>query len=182
MEEVSWFQRVLSIETPSLFERNVQDEINLHNFYSSLYEDLYYFFAFLCLVLLPLLRTLFLNTTKNWYLMLFLPRPFVSILGAIQCSYNFDKWNILFIQISFFSAITILFIFSLLSINWRDSFIVIFTIILMVITQAIFLNNGEYFLRPWEISEIKEFFIPIAFFWYSLSVYNNANNAYQVKS
>jgi len=182
MEEVSWFQRVLSIETPSLFERNIQNEINLHNFSNDIIENIYYFVAFLFLVVLPFLKVIFLDTTNNEYLILFLPRPFVSILGAIQCSYNFDMWNILFVQISFFSAIIILFIFSLLSINWRDSFIFIFTIILMVVTQAIFLNNGEYFLHMGEITEIKEFLIPIAFFWYSLSVYNNAKNSYQVKS
>lgn len=182
MEEISWFQRVLSIETPSLFERNLQNEINLHNFTRYIIENIYYFGAFLFLVMLPFLKVIFFNTTKNEYLILFLPRPFVAILGAVQCSYNFDMWNILFVQISFFSAIIILFIFSLISINLRDSFIVIFTIILMVVTQVIFLNNGEYFLHMGEITEIKEFLIPIAFFWYSLSVYNSANYAYQVIS
>lgn len=41
MEEVSWFQRVLEIETPKLFEGNGQDEMNLHNYASSYIEDLY---------------------------------------------------------------------------------------------------------------------------------------------
>jgi hypothetical protein len=32
MEEVSWFQRILSLETPVLFGDNQQREMNLHNF------------------------------------------------------------------------------------------------------------------------------------------------------
>jgi len=40
-----------------------------------------------------------------------------------------------------------------------------------VTTQVIFLNNGDSFVRSWEVKEYNEFFIPLAFLAYSVSVY-----------
>ena len=39
MEEISWGQRLLDIETPDFFwEQNIQEEMNIHNLFTS--EDL----------------------------------------------------------------------------------------------------------------------------------------------
>ncbi|RDC66117.1 hypothetical protein [Adhaeribacter pallidiroseus] len=44
MEEISWFQRIFTIKTPKIFEGNIQNEMNLHNFYSNETENVFYFF------------------------------------------------------------------------------------------------------------------------------------------
>lgn len=170
MEEVSWLQRVLEIETPTAFEANVQNEINFHNFYSDPIENIYYFGTFLFLVVFPFVRLLFPFITKNTYLKTFVARPFIGIIGSVACAYNFDMWNIIFTQIAFFGSLVILFSFYVLSSNRNEKLIILFTILVFITTQVVFLINGVNFARLWEITEYKEFFIPLAFFLYSLDV------------
>ena len=57
MEEISWFQRVLEVESTEFFlNRNSQGETNFHNIYTHESEDIYYLGGFLFLVLLPYFR------------------------------------------------------------------------------------------------------------------------------
>lgn len=181
MEEISWFQRITEIETPELFKKdNKQEELNFHNFYTDKIENIYYFGAFIFLVVLPFLRILFSSVTNNNYLRLFVPRPFVAVIGAIACAYNFDMWNIIFIQISFFGSIIILCAFAIYCDNLSERSIIIFTILLVIATQVLFLGNGNDFSRIWEVTEYKEFFIPLGFFAYSLSIFSNVDKVYPV--
>lgn len=178
MEEISWFQRFLKFQTSNLLNHNSQNEFNFHNVATSLFENIYYFGTFLFLMVLPLVWRLVYNELNSDYAKLFVPRPFITIICAVTCAYNFDMWNILFTQISFFGAIVILFIFYKFTNNGHEKFMFIFTIFLVVITQIFFLLNGERFMRPWEVTEYKEFFIPLAFFGYSVSVYNYVSQVY----
>lgn len=171
MEEVSWFQRVLEIETPKAFEGNYQKEMNLHNFATNKVENIYYFSTFIFLVLLPFIRLMFPFVSNNNYLKLFVARPFIGIIGSIACAYNFDMWNIIFTQIAFFGSVAILFSFLVFSSNRNDKYIISFTIIFIISTQLLFLSNGINFVRLWEVTEYKEFFIPLVFFIYSLDMF-----------
>jgi hypothetical protein len=171
MEEVSWFQRVLEIETPKVFDANSQNEMNLHNFYTNPIENIYYIGAFLFLVVLPFIRLLFPCISNNNYLRIFVARPFIGVIGSIACAYNFDMWNIIFTQIAFFGSVLILFVFFVFSSNRNEKYIISFTILLITATQVLFLINGENFARQWEVTEYKEFFIPLALFIYSLDVF-----------
>ena len=132
-------------------------------------------------MVLPFVWRVVYNEPNKDYAKLFVPRPFIAIICAVTCAYNFDMWNILFTQISFFGAIVILFIFYTFSNNGHEKFMFIFTIFLIVITQVFFLLNGERFMRPWEVTEYKEFFIPLAFLGYALGVYRNTNQVYSIK-
>jgi hypothetical protein len=91
LEEVSWFQRQLAIETPEVFASNLQGELNIHNFATDLVENIYYSAAFFSFVLIP-----FLSTRTSWFerlgLSAFVPglAPFVVV--AIACSYNYNMW------------------------------------------------------------------------------------------
>jgi len=171
MEEVSWFQRTLEIETPKLFDANIQHEMNLHNFFTNPVENIYYNGMFLFLVVLPFFRFLFPCILNNSYLKIFVPRPFVGVIGSIACAYNYDMWNIIFTQIAFFGSVLILFVFFLSSSNRSEKYIISFTILLIAATQGIFLANGMNFARLWEVTEYKEFFIPLALFIYSLDMF-----------
>lgn len=170
MEEISWFQRVLEIDTPKAFANNMQLEMNLHNFATDITENIYYFGAFVFLVVLPFLRYLFPLFSKKQYMYIFIPSPFIAIVGIISCGYNYDMWHIIFTQIAFFSSIIILYFFTILSQSQKEKYICIFTIILIICTQIIFLTHGVNFERLWEVTEYKEFFIPVGFFIYSLDV------------
>ncbi len=171
MEEVSWFQRVMEIETPKLFESNSQYEMNLHNYATNYTENLYYFGAFVFLVVLPFIRSLFPFVLNNKYLKIFVARPFIGVIGTIACAYNFDMWNIIFTQITFFGSLVILFAFAIFSSVRNERYVILFTIVLITITQILFLVNGINFDRLWEITEYKEFLISLALFIYSLDVF-----------
>jgi hypothetical protein len=178
MEEVSWFQRVLEIDTPKAFDANLQDEMNLHNFATDYIENIYYFGAFLFLVVLPFLRFLFPYISSNDYLRIFVPRPFIGVIGSIACAYNFDMWNVIFTQIAFFGSIVILFVFAIFSSNKNEQHVVLFAILLIAITQVLFLVNGENFARLWEVTEYKELLIPLALFIYSWDQFTHINRLY----
>lgn len=170
MEEVSWFQRVLDIKTPEGFSSNLQDEMNLHNFYTNPVENLYYFGSFLFLVFLPFLRLFFPFISNSNYLDFFVARPFIVLVGSIACAYNFDMWNIIFTQIMFFGSVVALLAFFIFCNNKSERYLIFTVMFTVVFTQFLFLTNGENFSREWEVTEYKEFFIPLAFFIYSLDV------------
>lgn len=173
MEEISWFQRILVIETPSSMAGNLQDELNLHNFATDQIENIYYFGTFLFLVVLPFLNILHPSIRCDSYLNHFIPHPYISIIGGVACAYNFDMWNILFTQMAFFGSTIILLAFVILVGEWNKRGFFLFSVFIIVITQVLFLTNGENFSRLWDVTEYKEFFIPLAFFVYSISVYKN---------
>jgi len=177
MEEVSWFQRVLEIETPRAFNANLQYEFNLHNFYTNPIENIYYFGVFLFLVAFPFVRLLFPCISDHKYLRIFVARPFIGVIGTIACAYNFDMWNGIFTQIAFFGSVLILFVFFVFSSYRNERYIILFTILLIVATQVIFLTNGVNFAREWEVTEYKEFFIPLALFIYSLDMFTYMKHA-----
>ena len=171
MEEVSWFQRVLEIETPEIFGNNIQNEMNLHNFATSYVENLYYFGTFVFLVALPFMRFLFPFISKNSYLKIFVARPFIGVIGVIAFAYNFDMWNIIFTQIAFFGSLVILCVFYFFSIVKKEKHIILFTIIIIIASQLSFLGYGKNFDRIWEVTEYKEFLISITLFIYSLDIF-----------
>lgn len=175
MEEVSWFQRILNIETPKVFGRNAQNEMNLHNFATNYIENIYYFGAFLFLVVLPFIRLFFLFVSSNNYLRVFVPLPFIAVVGSIACAYNFDMWDIIFTQIAFFGCVVILFIFAIFSSSKSEQYMILLAIFVIAVTQIFFLIKGANFSRLSEVTEYKEFFIPLAFFMYSLNVLSSIN-------
>ena len=170
MEEVSWFQRVLKIETPDSFKNNLQGEMNFHNFYSELSENIYYFGAFIFLIFLPTLKLILPRYLNFNEFKLLIPRPFIVIIATIAYSYNFDMWNAVITQTTFYSCIIILFGLFIYSSNRNEKRILVFIILLLIFQQIIFLNNPANFVRLWEITEYKEFFISLSFFVYSFNV------------
>ncbi len=170
-EEISWFQRVFNIETPDSFKNNIQSEMNFHNFATDRLELMFYFGSFLFLVVMPFLKIKIPYIKKNDFLSYFWPGTFIVVTGAIPCAYNFDMWNISFIQISFCGAVVILFYLSTLNKDSQDKLFLYLTTILVSLTQILFLWKGDAFSRIWEVTEYKEFFISLSFFIYALSVY-----------
>ena len=168
MEEVSWFQRVIEFDTPKAFDSNLQHEANFHNFNTNYSENLYYFGAFIFLVLLPYLHLLFPNFITNKYLKFYIPRPLIAVLGVIPCAYNFDRWDALITQFTFFSCILILWSLSQFFSDKKEKKIISLFLILLIFIQIVFLSNNGNYIGIYDVKEYKEFLIPLCFFIYSL--------------
>ena len=177
MEEVSWFQRVLGLETPAVFRENLQREMNLHNFAGDQIENAYYFGAFAFLVVAPLLRSLFFASSENFYLQNLAPATWLVVPGAVSCAYNFDMWNVIFIQMAFFGALVTLAMMAAMCVSKRDRFTLLTALLVLVASQVIYIERGGDYARIWEITEYKELFIPLGFFWYAVSVYGSVRRA-----
>lgn len=169
MEEVSWMQRVIGFETGDKFAGNIQGEANLHNFASDLIELVYYFYAFVFTVFLPFMRWQGAIPLDCRYLDIFAPRPFIIYIGALTCAYNFDMWNIFLIQASFYASCFIL-IYVWISSAPKTSLLTGLVLSLVISSQLIYLYFGERYAREWEITEYREFLMPLAFLTYALDV------------
>lgn len=174
MEEVSWFQRVVDFETPDAFAKNDQGEFNLHNFFTGLAENLYYFGSFVLLIVSPFVGLLYPNAIKDSSLKMAIPRPFIIVIAAAASSFSFDMWNIVFTQIGFFGSILILAAITKLVPLKSEKKVLLLIIGFLLVQQLIFVVNpgiidptGRY----WTLTEYREFFLPLAFFVFSLDVF-----------
>ena len=170
MEEVSWFQRVFEIETPELLDGNLQQEMNLHNLATNQIENIYYMGSFIFLVFLPFLKWQQREVFRLDYLTLFVARPHIAIIGSIACAYNYDMWNIFSTQAIYFFALVTVAMLCQKNIGKHGKLLCYLALIHMIIAQYIYLTSGQSYDRLWEITEFKEFFIPVAFVTYCLDV------------
>ena len=171
LEEISWFQRVFSLETPSFMVENVREEINFHNYATDEVEIVYYLSTFLSFILLPFAVHRINNLRIPDPIRFFIPSRVVVLASALAVAYNYDMWNILFIQFSFFVTLFILLtdIKDAISAG-RIPWAVISLVLLTGLSQGLFLFLGDRFVRTWDVTEYKEFIIPLAVFVYSFEV------------
>lgn len=169
MEEISWMQRVFGLESSQHFEGNVQGELNLHNFATGSIEIAYYFGAFALTVFIPFMRKKNVFYQDN-NLFLLIPRPWIIYVGAVACAYNFDMWNIFPMQIAFFSTCFILFYMMITHRSKTTAVISGIALVNVILTQGAFLLITDRYARGWEVTEYREFLMPLAFLAYSLDV------------
>jgi len=172
MEEISWFQRIIKVETPEMFKANLQNEMNFHNFNTNYSENIYFFGSFMFLVILPYLVFLFPNILTNKQLKFYVPRPFIGVLGTIPCAFNFDRWDALITQFTLFSCIIILWSFRTYLLDQKERNKITIFLIFLILIQIVFLGNRENYLGLYDLKEYKEFLIPFCFFIYSLDKFN----------
>lgn len=66
MEEISWMQRVFDIKSPEFFlENNRQQEFNVHNLSTILFENIYYIGAFFLFGIIPFYSRKVINFFEN---------------------------------------------------------------------------------------------------------------------
>ncbi len=175
MEEISWFQRVLAIETPDIFKGNIQNEMNLHNFATNKVENAYYLSAFIVLILLPFTWDKVPYLKQNKLLSFFIPSRFVLFSSAIFVAYNFDMWNNLFTQFSVFVTLFILLHYARLYIHiGLNATTAVSVIVVFTLTQVLFIMFGSNFVRAWDVTEYKELLIPISYLLYSIEILSRA--------
>lgn len=176
MEEVSWLQRVLEVESSAFFlENNAQQETNLHNLSTHLSQNIYYFGAFVLLVLVPFYQSRYprkINNTTPRIMREYLPSawlylPFSVITGFIwPTGYRHTT-----IMLALFSAIIIL----VIDVAERRSTVraiaaaTILTIVLISAYITTF-DNKLNAIRTGAPTEYTENFIAIGLFVYALDV------------
>lgn len=183
MEEISWGQRILEIESSKFFlENNRQQETNFHNLstYTSLFETLYYTGAFIAFILLTFFSKHITKIFKKIKLLkdfnLFIPSiwlfvVFSSSMGLIS-SLNIGLLTIVPI------LSTIIFLIHKSS-SFKDetkkfsilrtySIVSLFTIIFCLMSFRYMSYPAN--VRTWYWSEYKEMYIALMIFIYSITI------------
>lgn len=182
MEEVSWCQRYLSIKTPEVFRANMQGEINLHNFATETVENIYYFSTFLFFAVFSFVYDKTHLSKGNKCISFFIPSRFILFISAILLAYNYEPWPFpVYIQFGFFITLHILvhYVWSAFKgVNdlSKEKYYLSALLTVYILTQALLIVRGNTFLRSWDTTEYKEFFIPLSFFIYSLEVLHKVSH------
>lgn len=171
MEEISWFQRYLELETPAMFAENTQGEMNFHNIATDEVENAYYFSMFILLILVPFLVNRVISVDNRHVVHIFAPSPFLVYASTFFVSYNYEMWNILLTQFAFFTTLFILPYYARAARQYGESgFLEFILFAVLVFTQVIFLMSGDRLVHFSDVSEYKEFLIPVACLLYALDV------------
>jgi len=172
MEEISWMQRVLVFESPEMFAHNRKNEVNLHNFFTNVSENLYYVGSFAILIAVPFLNEAYGIAIESHPLADVVPDRPVALVAAPLVAFNYDMWNIIPIQMAFFMTLVLLLAYLWDMTRRKDTgiYAVLAVACAVVIVQGVFLGFGENLVRSWEPTEYKELLIPLAFFFYAFRV------------
>lgn len=173
MEEVSWMQRVVGFATPERFGTNYQNEANLHNFATGLIEHVYYFGAFVFLVLGSFIRDMAPRSAAMDYVSDFIPTRFVAVASAPIAAFNYDMWNAVTTQVA--TAVTLLILLfyhqqAKRSGQRREALVLLVLSAVLLVTQILFIALGDNFVREWDVTEYKELFISLGFACFAYQV------------
>ncbi|MDH4280770.1 MAG: hypothetical protein OEW83_22110, partial [Acidimicrobiia bacterium] len=158
LEEISWFQRVLDIESPELMvNRNGQKETNLHNFATGATGNLYYVAACVYLVLIPAALGDRRLPSRHRWLRAVIPSRLVLYGSATAAGFVYAMWNIVWIQATFWVTLTALIVAAR---DRRDRNMAIGLAVVTALTAAVFLLAGDSMIRDWDDTEIRELVIP----------------------
>ena len=170
LEEVSYFQRVVDIETPQLFQEHSQYEINIHNFATNYFENLYYFGVFVFFSVIPFLYYVF---PENRVFAIFdelIPSRIFIFLGLLSAAYNYDMWSVFPMQFAFFGSVAIVIISFFLFKGRINRILSFISISIAGASQYFFLTGHSVYERIWEITEYREFLISLTFLLYAVGI------------
>lgn len=172
MEEISWGQHLFSWTTPEVFDGNIQDETNFHNFYTNRFEFIYYSAAFVAFSIMPLMLAP-KSTGIFSQIQFYVPPVSFGIAALPVAALMYENWGILIFQIYFLVATFIAF-FALQYSRGIHRLGCMVLMTLLAITQPIMLFNGHLLLLSFEMSEMRELTIAFALFMYSVWLYKKA--------
>lgn len=162
MEEMSWGQHWLGWATPELFSKNIQNETNIHNFYTYQFEAIYYTSAIFCFVVLPWCWPrgaggLFGQVEP------YIPPRIFALFGLPVASLMFESWNIVPYQVWFFLGLLICIdiVRQLKSFELRLAAIALAAV--YVISKLVFIIRGVDMVDGYELSEVRELYISLLF-------------------
>lgn len=182
MEEISWGQRLFNIQTPDFFKNNTQEELNIHNFYTEIFDTIYYSIFILILILAPFLKIFYYRFLSHNFFRVFILNPYIIIIGSLPFAFHFNKWNFIYTQMCFFCCLSILVILFARKENNNRSlyFVAIFS---LFIIQGLFLTSSEHnaILYKGVLAEYKEILSQLVLLIYSIDVYKKIS-VYQLAS
>lgn len=154
LEEISYGQHYIGWNTPDVFANNLQNETNLHNFYTHRFEFVYYTGAFLCFCVAPLLAW-HIGIFKQLGLSTFIPGPAFAIASMPITVGMFESWAIVPFQAWFLIGLSIITLAALWS-RGASRAACIVAALCMLGAQCAFLVWGPQLVRGFEPTEIRE--------------------------
>lgn len=171
LEEVSWFQRITGVDTPAAFEDRGQPELNLHNSYTDVFENLYYVAAFVFIVLIPYLFAGRRLLAPFAGLSSVVPGRQVFYGAAVASAITYEMWEIIPIQLLFYLTIIALLTDPAPPGARSQSLLVV---LVMIGVQGAFLAWGDEMARTWDDTELRELLIPFGFLVYGIGLRRTA--------
>ncbi|WP_336057551.1 hypothetical protein [Nitratireductor sp. CH_MIT9313-5] len=171
MEETSWGQHWIGFGTPEAFKGNLQNETNLHNFYTYRFELVYYSAAVLAFVLLPAFwpKRLPQMLSQFGY---YVPPTWFALFALPVCGLMYESWNIIPYQIWFFCGLLTAVVIGRNDVKLRMAALI--QAALLMLSQLVFLTLGHNMEDGYELSEVREFFISVLIAGYALITWRRA--------
>ncbi|WDZ77367.1 hypothetical protein PWG15_02285 [Ensifer adhaerens] len=186
MEEISWMQRVFGIVTPEgLLAINNQQELNLHNISTGLSELLYYTGSFVLLTLAPFIWLHLRKGVSFGRLDAFAPSVLVLVASAPMAAFNSDNWSMLPTQMMVMMTVIILLVIADIALkagHWREFIVLTVGAVLIVAIQELFILQASQFVRLWDPTEYKEFFIALGLAIYGFQTWSRLRSSVAASS
>ncbi|MCR9136733.1 MAG: hypothetical protein NXI27_12095 [Alphaproteobacteria bacterium] len=161
MEEMSWGQHWLGFATPDGFEKNLQNETNLHNFYTHRFEAAYYSTAVLVFVVLPFAWPREVPSFADG-LTVFVPPLSFAILALPLCGLFYETWNFVMYQVWFYLGVLIAIFMFQRETEPAARRGIATMLAALLLSQLVFLLLGHTLRDGHELTEIREVAIPLA--------------------
>lgn len=173
MEEVSWFQRVLDIESPDAVRGRNQPEFNLHNEATDLSENIYYGLGFIVLVLVPGVLGGRRLRSGPADLDSVMPSPAVMYGAVASTAVVYEMWEVVPIQMMFFAGLVTV------ALHGRrcpspERALAVVTVVVLVAVAVVFVGFGDRMTRSWDDTEVRELLLPFGFVVYGWEVVRRA--------
>ena len=170
MEEISWTQRILGLDTPAFFSGNAKGEINFHNYATNLFESAYYLAGFAVLCFMPFVIN---ARAEQWPASFRAVAPTwpVAASGMAMTVCCWGMWDIIPIQMTFWISIALLARQAKGEIRSRGP--VLFLLVSMIVCQVLIQINGHKMDRGFNLTEYREAFIAFGFLVYAVVVSRN---------
>ncbi len=165
LEEVSWFQRVLGVDSPEMFQGRNQPEFNIHNGATDESENLYYMGGFVATVLLPGLLAGHRLPDPFRSLEIVVPAPWVMYGSAAASAVVYEMWNIVGIQLVLFVTV------ALLATEQRKAGpLPVVVLAVVIVVAGLFLGYGSNMTRSWDDTEVRELLLPYGLCLWALDI------------
>lgn len=169
LEEVSWFQRILGIETPDwLAEMNAQGETNFHNVATHPSEYAYYLGTLSLFVFSRAALVLGSTTLER-----FIPSLSVFAIGTLSAGLNYEMWPNALAVLGFALAVafaTALTWTAVIRRQWGRAIWLTVIVVTTILAQIALMTMGDRLFRVWHADEVRETLIAGGLALYALQL------------
>lgn len=179
MEEISWMQRILNVETPEYFrQNNLQGEVNFHNFDTALTMTLFFIATFTFFVVTPIFADIIkrlLKKIKVSGIAVFIPSEWLALpvlmsLAFAQAGFSTKLHHTIMVVFTIMVLCKLLFAASEEDKNLRAPIYVglfVFSFVALALGLQDPIKAG---IRPWAVDEYREFFLCLTILIYALEL------------